>query len=308
MALVPAAMLAKGGAEVAVGVLGAGLVAALALGAIALIIVAIVIGARRERERTEALRTFAAGLGLRFTDRDPGLDQRMAAFPMFAVGHSRCGLNLMEGGIVSGGVRMSLLAGDYQYKVTTSNGKSTTTTTYNMSFVACMPVLSIGEELTVRGEGLFDKIGALIGFDDIDFESSEFSKRFHVRCSDRRFAFDLFDPRMMEYFLAGPAPRIHARGGVLLFDHGTRRWDPSGFSGALQWIDGFFGRIPRHVRAARLPAEDRATDPVLNPGADGTGMHGANGTADGTGMHRADGGADGTGMHDGGDPSRMGQA
>ena len=254
---------------IALGALGALVVPVLVIGVVigivALVIVAIVTGARRERERTAALQAMARAHGLRFIGEDRGLADRMAAFPPFGVGHSRCGLNLMEGTAVLGGVRMSLLLGDYQYKVTTSNGKSTQTVTYNMSFVAAHPVLAIGEELTVRAEGMFDRIGAMLGFDDIDFESSEFSKRFHVKCSDRRFAFDLFDPRMMEYFLAAQPPRIHARGGVLLFDCGIRRWEPSEFEGVRAWMDGFFVRVPRHVRAARLPAAEHGADPVLNP-------------------------------------------
>ncbi len=233
---------------------------------VVLVIVAIVVGSKRERERREAMRAYAARMGLRFTDRDDTSDERMAAFPFFAAGHSRVGLNLMEGEATLGGVRMTFLGGDYQYKVTTSNGKSTQTTTYNMSFIAVTPVvLSVPEELTVRAEGMFDKIGAFLGFDDIDFESSEFSKRFHVKCSDRRFAFDLFDPRMMEFFLGTRPPRIHARAGVLLFDHGVRRWDVDEFDGARAWIDGFFLRVPRHVRAARLPQSEHAADPILSP-------------------------------------------
>ncbi|MGA1224469.1 MAG: hypothetical protein ACO31E_07875, partial [Phycisphaerales bacterium] len=121
-------------------------------------------------------------------------------------------------------------------------------------------------DLTVRAEGFLDKLGAMIGFDDIDFESSEFSKRFHVKCSDRRFAFDLFEPRMMEYFLASTPPTIHARGGTLLFDRGVRRWEPGDFDANLAWIDGFLSRVPRHVRDARLPDHEREFDPVLNPG------------------------------------------
>ena len=244
----------------------AALVPVLVIGMVVLVIVAIVVGSKRERERREAMRASAASMGLRFTDRDDTLDERMAAFPPFAVGHSRVGLNLMEGEATLGGVRMTFLGGDYQYKVTTSNGKSTQTTTYNMSFIAVTPVvLSVPEELTVRAEGMFDKIGAFLGFDDIDFESSEFSKRFHVKCSDRRFAFDLFDPRMMEFFLGTRPPRIHARAGVLLFDHGVRRWDVDEFDGARAWIDGFFLRVPRHVRAARLPQSEHAADPILSP-------------------------------------------
>ncbi len=238
----------------------------LVIGMVVLVIVAIVVGSKRERERREAMRAYAARMGLRFTDRDDTLDERMAAFPPFVVGHSRVGLNLMEGEATLGGVRMTFLGGDYQYKVTTSNGKSTQTTTYNMSFIAVTPVvLSVPEELTVRAEGMFDKIGAFLGFDDIDFESSEFSKRFHVKCSDRRFAFDLFDPRMMEFFLGTRPPRMHARAGVLLFDHGVRRWEVDEFDGARAWIDGFFLRVPRHVRAARLPQSEHAADPILSP-------------------------------------------
>jgi len=246
-----------------------GITAVLALiGVIAfviLVIVAVAIGARKERERTAALRARAAELGLRFVELDAGLATKMAAFPPFCVGHSRRGMNLIEGQFVAGGLRMSLMFGDYQYKVTTSNGKSTTTTTFNMSFISVVPVLAINEELTVREEGFFDKIGQFIGFEDIDFESSEFSKRFHVKCSDRRFAFDLFDPRMIEYFLAAQPPRIHARDGRLLFDRGVQRWKIEEFTANLAWMDGFFARVPRHVRAARLAQSDHAADPVLHP-------------------------------------------
>ena len=249
--------------------LGGCLLPAIVIGVVALLVFAFIHGAKKERERREAMRAYAAQQGMRFTERDDGLAGRMAAFPPFVIGHSRIGLNLLEGDATLGGVRMTYLAGDYQYKVTTSNGKSTQTTVYNMSFIAVAPVLAMGEELTVREEGMFDKLGALLGFDDIDFESSEFSKRFHVKCSDRRFAFDLFDPRMMEFFLGSRPPRIHARGGVLLFDFGTKRWDVPQFDGTRAWIDGFFLRVPRHVRAARLPASEHAADPILSPSREG---------------------------------------
>jgi hypothetical protein len=242
--------------------------AVIAIGAvvIALIVAAAMHAARIERERTEALRAIAARLGLSFTREDASLDDRMSRFPMFTLGHSRRGLNLMEGAAVVGGLRVRLLMGDYRYRITRSDGKRTRTTVYNLSFAAVSPSLAVPEDLTVRAEGFLDKLGAMIGFDDIDFESSEFSKRFHVKCSDRRFAFDLFEPRMMEYFLASTPPTIHARGGMLLFDRGVRRWEPGDFDANLAWIDGFLSRVPRHVRDARLPDHEREFDPVLNPG------------------------------------------
>jgi hypothetical protein len=228
-------------------------------------VVAVVFHFKAERERREAMRAFAARMGFDFTEADPGLDARLRDFSDFGKGHSRTGLNLASGHATLGGVRMSVLLGDYRYKITSGSGKNRSTKTYHLSFVSVVPVLAIHEELAVRSENFLDRIGAAIGFDDIDFESSEFSKRFHVKCSDRRFAFDLFDPRMMEYFLERPPYEVEAHRGILVFDRGTRRWEPREFEGALGWIDGFFARIPRHVRADRLPPSERASDPILNP-------------------------------------------
>ena len=36
---------------------------------------------------------------------------------------------------------------------------------------------------------------------EIDLDNLEFSKKFHVRCKDKKFAYDIFHPRMMEIFL-----------------------------------------------------------------------------------------------------------
>ncbi len=69
---------------------------------------------------------------------------------------------------------------------------------------------------------------------------------------------------MMEFFLGSRPPRVHARAGVLLFDYGTRRWELGEFDGVRAWVDGFFLRVPRHVRASRLPESEHAADPILS--------------------------------------------
>ena len=43
-------------------------------------------------------------------------------------------------------------------------------------------------ETIVRPEHVFDRLASFLGFDDIDFESVEFSKRFMVKFADRKFA------------------------------------------------------------------------------------------------------------------------
>jgi len=55
--------------------------------------------------------------------------------------------------------------------------------------------------LTITREHVFAKIGQFLGFDDIDFESAEFSSAFSVRSKNKKFAYDICHARMMEYLL-----------------------------------------------------------------------------------------------------------
>ena len=59
-------------------------------------------------------------------------------------------------------------------------------------------------EVTIVKEGLFSKIAQAVGYDDIDFESHEFSKRFCVRSSDKKFAYDFCNAQMIDYLLGHP--------------------------------------------------------------------------------------------------------
>ena len=52
----------------------------------------------------------------------------------------------------------------------------------------------------------------MLGYDDIDFESIEFSKAFTVRSTDKKFAYDICHTRMMEYLLSDPALSVEFEG------------------------------------------------------------------------------------------------
>jgi len=259
-ALAPLAVIAESAMQTAIGVL-------IALAVLGCIIYAMVLAAKQERERTESMRAMAERLGFRFNAENDALDNRFAHWDIFSRGHSRQVRNVLFGEIRVGGIQTGLCFGDYRFKETSGSGKNRRTVTYDLSFMVLMPRLQTTETLTLRRESFLDKLGEFVGLDDIDFESSEFSKRFHVRCSDRRFAFDLFDPRMIEYFLATNPPTLDLRNSSLLAMRDMSRWTPEQFARELKWLDGFMLRIPRHVRAARLPAEAHADDPVLNPSA-----------------------------------------
>ncbi len=54
----------------------------------------------------------------------------------------------------------------------------------------------------VAAETLSTRLPALLGVRDLQFESREFNERFHITADDRRFAYQLIDPRMMEHMLS----------------------------------------------------------------------------------------------------------
>ncbi|MEM8884186.1 MAG: hypothetical protein AAGD14_08970, partial [Planctomycetota bacterium] len=101
--------------------------------------------------------------------------------------------------------------------------------------------------LDVRRGSFLDGIGSLFGFEDIEFESKQFNDRWHVHSKDRQFAYELFDPLMIEYF--GTLERFtaswreswglyHVPGGLGAY-HIRRH---------LRRVRGFLERIPRFVR------------------------------------------------------------
>ena len=55
--------------------------------------------------------------------------------------------------------------------------------------------------LRIYPETAASKLAQALGYEDIDFESVEFSEAFCVRSPDRKFAFDVCHPRMMTYLL-----------------------------------------------------------------------------------------------------------
>lgn len=215
---------------------------------IGLIIAGAVLSAKKERERTQRLADFARGLGLTFEPGDSAaIASRFAHFDLFRRGDTRRGWNTMHGPFRLGEIDGHLTAGDYRYTIETGSGKNRSRTTYRVSYLVIRPAIPLRARLSFRPEHVLDKLAGAIGFDDIDFESAEFSGRFHVKCDDRKFAYDLFDPRMMEWMLTDPPPPLQLASGEFLIHVGIGRWDVSDFERHLAWAREFFGRWPTHL-------------------------------------------------------------
>ena len=198
---------------------------------VALVLVAIYLGHQAAKKRCEAMAALAADLGWSFSpEKDTRHDDEYAHFEI-------------------DGRSFSAKAGDFRYKITSSNGKTTTTRTHRFSYRILHLPFSGLPDLLIRPEGGFDKMAGAFGFDDIGFESAEFSRRFYVKSPDRRFAYDVVSPRMIEFLLRRPGPVIDLERDRCCLSEGRRRWEPDQLKSQLRFASTFFERWPDHVVA-----------------------------------------------------------
>lgn len=209
---------------------------------------------KQETERRERLAAFAQQRGWRFEpEPDYSFSDRWQRFSCFSLGHSRRAFNRITGQFKATTEAGEVLdtrieAGDYLYKYTSGSGKNRKTKTRRLSYLL-LETPTPGGDLAVRTEHWGDKLAAGLGFDDIDFESAEFSDRFHVKAADKRFAYDVLHPRMMEFMLGSLSPAFEIRGGVLCVHGGRSRWSPGEYELRLRWIEQFFALWPRHLQS-----------------------------------------------------------
>jgi uncharacterized protein DUF3137 len=67
----------------------------------------------------------------------------------------------------------------------------------------------------ISHENLESRFAEEFGLPHIAFESAEFTRTFLVRSADKKFAFDVCHPRMMEYLLANKDLTVEIRGGYV---------------------------------------------------------------------------------------------
>lgn len=202
---------------------------------------------KAEQKRRAEMQALAAEFGLRYEPGDDSShDDEYAQFEIFRRGHSRVAQNTLRGTLELFGRQCPIVVGDFRYKVTRNNGKSSSTSTYRFSYLIVHPPWP-SPTLLVRPEGLFDKLKGSFGFDDIDFESVEFSRKYYVQSNDKRFAYDVLHPRMMEFLLAERPPMLDLEGGAMCISDGERRWDPAGYRAKLAFLRQFCELWPRHL-------------------------------------------------------------
>lgn len=213
-----------------------------------LIIIGGIYGHKKEQERTTALTLLAIELGWQFdAAKDSNHRTRFRQFKIFQQGHSHYAHNTLCGELTIDDQPWPIQMGDYHYKITSNSGKNRSTRTYRLSYLIIkLPFLSV-PELKIRKEGLMDRVAATMGWDDIDFESAEFSKKFYVTSSNKKFAYDVIDPRMMQFLLNSEPPTIDLASGYCCLSIAKKRWEPDEFRRMLGWCKAFHDHWPTHL-------------------------------------------------------------
>ncbi len=233
-----------------------GIVAMVALGGgvIYLIILAARRAAERERARKAALVAWAEAAGFEVhDDLTAEVESRFKGLVDIGRGHDRAATDVLvrRAGLVVHFFR-------YFYKTwetrvvtyTDSNGSlQTRTETYEESHHQRYLIIDLSAafpDLVVRPESWIEKLAALVGFDDIDFESEEFSRKYYVKCKQREFAYAVIHPQMMEYLLANVGS-LDLVGGRMLLSAPWNDHTAEDCWRTLNFATGFVDRIPVFV-------------------------------------------------------------
>ena len=189
-------------------------------------------------------------------------------FPAFGRGSKRGAYNTISGPVQVLETAATAVMGDYTFTTTTGHGDDRQTHTHRFSYViVALPFRT--PQLAVRREGFFDKIAGVVGYTDINFESAQFSRRFHVSASDKKFAYDVIDPRMIGFLMNFDPPAFELAQGRLLVSGGSSTWTPQQFDQYLAWCRGVrvvLAATCDGVIAGRFDPDGGVRRPARGPG------------------------------------------
>lgn len=190
------------------------------------------------QQRREAWLLLATELGCQYSSEDSYALKESTLHDLFQKGHSRRVSNVLSGKHRDRDLKC------FDYRYTTGSGKNQQT--HCCTCLLLTPPLPF-QPLWIRPESFLDELGSLVGVDDIDFESHEFSKRFYVKCGDRKFAYDILHGKVMELLLRHPPAHIEARMLSLLIYYPRHLTVPQGVRELIELGCDFLDLIPAYL-------------------------------------------------------------
>lgn len=205
---------------------GSGVILILVAGVVIFLAITAV-GMWMEKKRREAFQVLADELGLAYSpDRDYSIAERYFFLNQLDAGENRYAQHVFRG-VYDG---LPVMFFEYHYETSTRNSKGGKSVQHHYLGVFLTKVPGPVPELTIRPEGLFSKLAQAFGYDDIDFESAEFSRKYCVRSADKRFAYDVCHPGAIEFLLKYPYVDFEIEGNemALVTDYGLKKFEVQG--------------------------------------------------------------------------------
>ena len=185
---------------------------------VVVVFIGVIFNTIAQRKRREGLFELAQRLNLDFHGgQDDGIPGRFGFLKQLAQGDDRYAVNVLSGNYQQN----EILAFDYHYATYHTDKNGTHKDDHWFSFfILTMP--AVFPDLTIRRENFLTRVAEAFGYQDIKFESAEFSRAFCVRSPDRKFAYDVCNAKMMEYLLANRDLTIEIENEVIALAFNTR--------------------------------------------------------------------------------------
>lgn len=193
---------------------------------------------RAEKKRRERFRRWAAERGFSYRhEHDPSVRKVYGFLDRLQIGHSRRGYHVLRG------EWMGRRAAAFQFRYTVGSGKHQQTISVA---VALLYLERPFPELLIGPENFLHRFAGVFGFDDIDFESAQFSQAFQVRCGDKKFAYDFCNTGMMEFLLARRDTCLELEGSALAVLR-DGQLQPEHLDGMFGLLHDVRGRMPEYL-------------------------------------------------------------
>ena len=212
-------------------------------GLVAIGIALTILGQLAEKKRRQAIELVAERLGLTFDSaRSHSVSSSLSCLNKLNKGSNRYAFNTLRGTLES----HAILAFDYHYETYSRNSKGHRRTHHHYLSCYCVTLDRNFPELNISKEHFFSKVAQALGWDDIDFESHEFSKSYCVRSKDKKFAYDFCSARMIDYLLDHKGLNIEVENSILAVIH-RGKMDPETIEARLRQVTQIRHLMPDYL-------------------------------------------------------------
>ena len=218
-------------------------------GAIAIFLLVLVLGVafavyqwQRNQKRIDELVQFCFAKGWNVTPRNDEYCIRWNCPPFFQ-GRSRQAHNVITG--TWGTAARPFVAFDYSYVTDSNSSRGSSSETHKFAICA-MRLPTYLPSLCLTPDSAICRLGNVLTGSDIELESEDFNRRFHVECPDPKFASDALPPRSMQALLARTSLHFRINGrDVLCWETGVTT--PAALLERLSTVAAFVDGIPEFV-------------------------------------------------------------